>query len=74
MLRQGVEPDAARRRGIVDSDQDSEPVHFTPCVLVLWKFPDKSNGSVVFNPPPVRSRYPVSEHPGFSFLAAYFLK
>jgi hypothetical protein len=63
MLRKGIEPDAARSGVVVDADHNSEPVDFTPCVLILWKFLDKSDGRSVFDPPSVRTRNPVSEHP-----------
>ena len=74
LLRQEAEPDAPRSGVIVDADQDSEPVHFAPCVPILRKIPDKSDGRCVLDPFSVRVRDPVSEHPGLSFLAPYFLE
>src|SRR5882672_12101511 len=74
MLRQGAEPDAAGSDVVVDTDQDSEPVHLAPCVLIPWKPLHKSHGCGVFDPPSLRTHTSVSEHPGLSFLAAYFLE
>ena len=51
----------------------TEPVRLTPCVLILRKLPDKSDGRNVLDSSTVWIRDPVPQHPGFSFLASYFL-
>ena len=58
---------------VVDSNPESEPVRLTPCVLILRKLPDKSDGRDVLNPSAIWIRDSVPQHPGFSFLASYFL-
>jgi hypothetical protein len=50
MLRKKIKPDAAGQWAIVDSDGESKPVRLAPCVLILQKFPDKSDRHDVFDP------------------------
>jgi hypothetical protein len=75
MLGKGGKVEATGSRGIaVDADEQAECVHLTPCGFLAREIPDEADWEGVFNPPSVCRSYPVSEHPGVSFLARHFLQ
>jgi hypothetical protein len=50
MLRKKIKMNAARQGAVVNLDGQCEPVPLAPCVLILRKFPDKSDGHDVLDP------------------------
>jgi hypothetical protein len=71
MLRKKLEINTAGGGGVVDTNPKPEPIDLAPCVPVLGKLPDQSDGGDVFDPLSLRVRDPEPQHPGLSFLAAY---
>ncbi len=74
MLRKKQELNAAGGGGIIDSDSQAQSVHFEPGILVLRKFHNKSDGQGVLDSSSFSACDPEPQHPGRSFLAAYFFQ